>query len=123
MRAFYHLRATLRNLFELLWNKPFPAATKRPAFAAALASQDLALRLGRSAIVVIVTAVVVVIEIKQINRSLIAGLFSERYGLSQSDFGFGKLSRLRELIAGRSQLRSMNFNIDTWSDNVRGSAV
>jgi hypothetical protein len=45
MRAFYHLRATLRNLFELLWNKPFPAATKRAAFEAALASQDLALLL------------------------------------------------------------------------------
>ena len=43
MRAFYHLRATLRNLFELLWNKRFPAATKRAAFAAARPSQDLAL--------------------------------------------------------------------------------
>jgi len=26
------------------------------------------------------------------------------------------LSRLRELIAGRSQLRSMNFHIETWSE-------
>ena len=30
--------------------------------------------------------------------------------------GFGMLSRLRPLIVGRFQFRSMNFRIETWSE-------
>jgi ABC-type taurine transport system ATPase subunit len=48
-------------------------------------------------------------------KSPIAGLFTGTYGLPNSCFGLGKLSRLRLLMVGRSQLYSMNFRIDTWS--------
>jgi hypothetical protein len=50
---------------------------------------------------------------KKSNRSLIAGLFTGTYGLSGSVIGFGKLSRLRLVIAGSPQLRSMNLTIET----------
>jgi hypothetical protein len=49
------------------------------------------------------------------NKSPNAGLFTGTYALAALDFGSGKLSRLRLVIVGKLQFRSMNFTSETWS--------
>src|SRR5262249_8159836 len=48
-------------------------------------------------------------------RSPIAGMLRGTEGLALSMIGLGRLSRLRSVIGGRRQLRSMNLSIETWS--------
>jgi hypothetical protein len=49
------------------------------------------------------------------NKSPSAGLFTGTYALAALDFGSGKLSRLRLVIVGKLQFRSINFTSETWS--------
>jgi hypothetical protein len=48
-------------------------------------------------------------------KSLIAGPLVGTYGLVGSATGFGRLSRLRELIGESPQFFSMNLRMETWS--------
>ncbi|WP_408123461.1 hypothetical protein, partial [Caballeronia grimmiae] len=63
-------------------------------------------------------------EVEKSNRSPIAGAFTGTYGLLLRWIGFGRLSRLRPVIGGKSQLRSMNFtnegsHMDPMTDSHR----
>jgi hypothetical protein len=106
MRAFYYLRRALRNLFasalELLPGTKKGGLRSRPSSVYVTSPHNYACQRVAG----------------NWNKSLkspIAGLFTGTYGLPNSCFGLGKLSRLRLLMVGRSQLYSMNFRIDTWS--------
>lgn len=54
-------------------------------------------------------------NVKRSDRSSRAGEFVGTYGFDALTVGLGKLSRLRPVNEVRLQLRSMNFNSETWS--------